>query len=537
MGSPPTKDTAADAANPRAWLRPAAAATVAFAASVGGALALGDAEAWRRARAELVQVTKVVAQRSDHVRAASLDLVAAVSRVEGCDMRALGSLADQAHYVREIGRIEDQRIVCRTLDGAHVPLDLGPPTRVLPTGVRAWAGQPTLWIALGDAALRIDPYHFVDSVLPEGAAVAVLERDHGDVFAATQPPPAAVLGAALRGPPGLLRTEEHLVSTVRPEQGQLLAAAWRPVAEIRAQARRARPRWAALGAALGVAVGLLAALAVRRGQSLRAALGRALDRREIEVELQPIVEMAGATSRIVGFEAMARWRLRDGERVPPDLFVPLAAELGREGDVARCVAARLGGFARTLAARPDLYVSMNLSSREVSDPALIDELGRTFERHRIDPHQIVIELTERGFEAPGLDAGLRCLRQRGHRLGIDDFGTGTSNASRLAAFAPDIVKVDQYFIALGDRDGPAAAFLPLLVDMGRACGADVVVEGVETQVQAARVGAMQGVLGQGYYWHRPMSPAAAADLVADEGDRLATPAAAPADTELVGRNP
>jgi sensor c-di-GMP phosphodiesterase-like protein len=232
---------------------------------------------------------------------------------------------------------------------------------------------------------------------------------------------------------------------------------------------------------------------------------------------QPIVggPVGEASAKVVGFECLARWTREDGTEVSPALFVPMIEAAGLGSELARCMVASLvSSFGATLRANPTIYVALNLASADVADPRLLDDMDRMLLEAGLPTSQIVIELTERTFEAEGLAGGLARLRQAGHRLSIDDFGTGASNASRLASFAPEMVKVDRSFLLHADTDSHAAALLPQLVAMAHGCGARVVVEGVETTTQAQMLAGYGDIFVQGYFWHRPMSAAKATLLLA-----------------------
>jgi EAL domain-containing protein (putative c-di-GMP-specific phosphodiesterase class I) len=205
--------------------------------------------------------------------------------------------------------------------------------------------------------------------------------------------------------------------------------------------------------------------------------------------------------------------------------VPLVETAGLGSELARCVAERLlSEFADTWRAHPALYVAFNLASADIADVRLLDDLSAMRSAAGIASSQVVIELTERTAEAPGLVAGLERLRRAGVRLSIDDFGTGVSNASRLATFKPEMVKVDRSFLLHADSASHAAELLPQLVAMARGIGSAVVVEGVETPEQAQLLAGLGGVFGQGYYWQRPMTAQEASRLLASLVTAPAVPA-------------
>ena len=102
---------------------------------------------------------------------------------------------------------------------------------------------------------------------------------------------------------------------------------------------------------------------------------------------------------------------------------------------------------------------------------------------------------------------IKTLRAAGHRLSIDDFGSGASNIRYLQDLTPDIVKIDKAFVDWSSNEGPVSTLLHQLITIGKTLHAKVVVEGVETKSQADKIMACGAHYGQGYYWYPPLSVA------------------------------
>jgi diguanylate cyclase (GGDEF)-like protein len=241
---------------------------------------------------------------------------------------------------------------------------------------------------------------------------------------------------------------------------------------------------------------------LRRRTELDSELRLAFERQEFEVFYQPIVDVA--SGRIVGAEALARWRHPQRGLVPPDVFIPICESTG--------LIRQLGNFVFATAARQqvawhesghDLCVSINLSARQLLQPELLPDLTRALSESGADPQRIQLELTEsmllgRDDALLGL---LRAIADTGMTLALDDFGTGYSNLAYLQRFPIQALKIEKSFIQ-GIDDNRALA--ELIVSMCRLMQLSVVAEGVETAEQLAWVRAHQIELWQGFLCSKPV---------------------------------
>ena len=493
------------------------AAAGVFLLAIMGALGWASWSEWHEARAELARVARAVDQRSSQVRAESKQLSVKLPESEDCDRSQLRKLLASSHYVRDLGRIRNTRIYCNAMDGAGARIELGPPTLMRDSdGVRMWISPRGLYAALGTSFLRMDPLSLIDLPLPEDTTVAVLDAETGYLITHSAPLPKSLLAAAAKVRQGEVRQDGYLMLVSSSDDSRTIDLAARPLSALQAGFLASLPKRLSFGASLGALAFALVMAAYLRHYSLLSELRRALRMRRLAISLQPIVATSGEVPRIVAFECLARWTREDGQSVSPAVFVPMIETAGLGAELARNVlSSLLSSFSDALRSAPDVHVTLNFSPTDVADTRLLDDLERMLATAHVPASQIVIELTESdSAAAPGLADGLLRLRRAGHWIGIDDFGTGSSNASRLAAFRPEVVKVDRSFLLHAETASHAAELLPHLVAMARGMGAKVVVEGVETPEQAALLaGYGVDVFGQGYYWHRPMAPEAAARLL------------------------
>jgi diguanylate cyclase (GGDEF)-like protein len=231
-------------------------------------------------------------------------------------------------------------------------------------------------------------------------------------------------------------------------------------------------------------------------------LRSAVDHGEFRVHYQPVVDLA--TGTVEGAEALVRWQAPSGELVVPGVFLSVAEESGLMPEIGSVV---LTEAAHRLAswADGDALVAVNLSPRELMDPALLTRIDGVLGATGADPRHLCVEITEHALiEAHDATRQvLQALRDRGVRLSIDDFGTGYSSLSYLKRFPFDILKIDRSFVDGLGADAHDAAIVQAIVVLAHALELIVVAEGVETAPQAEYLREVGCDLCQGFYFARP----------------------------------
>jgi diguanylate cyclase (GGDEF)-like protein len=260
---------------------------------------------------------------------------------------------------------------------------------------------------------------------------------------------------------------------------------------------------------------------VRVGIGLR----RALDHGNVLVHYQPIIELA--TGRIVGAEALARWRLPDGEMIPPAEFIPVAEETGLINALGARVLRQACHEGRRWQDAHGVFVSVNVSGRQLDDPGFADRVIDTLADRGLPPASLVLELTESSLidTRPHQQGWIQLerLRKHGVRIAIDDFGTGYSSLSYLSQVPMDIVKLDKSFTQ--NRSDPAVArsgwaFTGAILEAIASLDRKVIAEGVETAEQAKALSDLGCSFAQGYLYSRPV-PASEIDQMLQVSPRLA----------------
>jgi diguanylate cyclase (GGDEF)-like protein/PAS domain S-box-containing protein len=259
---------------------------------------------------------------------------------------------------------------------------------------------------------------------------------------------------------------------------------------------------------------------------MKAELARAVELGEFIVYYQPTVELANG--RLAGVEALVRWQHPERGLVPPMDFIPLAEQTGLIVPIGRYVlreaCQQMRAWHTSYPTNPPMTVSVNLSARELDEPGLVDSVRDVLVETGLDPAHLVLEITESLLlvDLPATVTILSALRALGVRLAIDDFGTGYSSLSYLENLPVDILKIDKSFV---DRIGETPADIPGLEDpnqsvmvsaisqLGHALHLDLVAEGIEQREQVSTLQGLACQYGQGYYFARPLTSGALAELL------------------------
>jgi diguanylate cyclase (GGDEF)-like protein/PAS domain S-box-containing protein len=228
------------------------------------------------------------------------------------------------------------------------------------------------------------------------------------------------------------------------------------------------------------------------------ALHRALERDELIVHYQPIVDIA--SRQPISAEALVRWNHPELGLLLPGEFIPLAEDTGLIVPLGWRV---LELVQHRLAHRPDLSVSVNVSARQLSEPDFVPRLTEMIAT--IPRGALTLEITESLLidEPERIAATLGALADLGVRLSLDDFGTGYSSLSYLSSLPIHQLKIDRSFVAgLGERP-EFETLVSGIIHLGHGLGLEVIAEGVETAQQATRLLELGCRLAQGYLFGRP----------------------------------
>jgi diguanylate cyclase (GGDEF)-like protein len=239
--------------------------------------------------------------------------------------------------------------------------------------------------------------------------------------------------------------------------------------------------------------------------TLAAELSHALESGQIEAHFQPKAD--AASHRIVGVEALVRWRHPDRGMIPPDQFVAVAEQAG----LGRALTRRMLELALTQVrawreAGLDLHVAVNTTVADLQDTQFPAEVAATLARHGLPPEALVLEVTENMVLADPVRVGdvLGQLGELGLGLSLDDFGTGFSSLTHLKTLPVGEVKIDRSFVARMTSDPVDAAIVLATIQLAHCIGIRVVAEGIEDQITWSSLVANDCELIQGYALSRPL---------------------------------
>ncbi len=361
----------------------------------------------------------------------------------------------------------------------------------------------------GDELLRQTASRLTAMVRP----CDMVARLGGDEFAVIVGAPFTLADAA--------RLAEHLVEQLRTTfeyEGRTLAnkasigvAAFpdhhRDAIELMKDADIALYRAKAEGRTRAVVYNDLARKAMHQRVQIVQEVRGALMQGEIIPYYQPKIEMQ--SGRIVGFEALARWKNPGSGLLTPAYFGSAFADY----DIAVALGdAMIRGIAADLRSWLDRgldcgTVAINTSSAEYSDPTLAHRFLQVFEGHHLPADRLEVEVTETVFFGRHPEmvlATLRHFRENGVRIALDDFGTGFASLTHLKHFPVDHIKIDQSFVRDMLADRGDEAIVEAVIGLGRSFNLDVTAEGVETEKHVERLQALGCNRAQGYFYAKPM---------------------------------
>ncbi len=239
-----------------------------------------------------------------------------------------------------------------------------------------------------------------------------------------------------------------------------------------------------------------------------ATLRNAIDKKELFLLYQPLFSLDDQSLR--GAEALVRWQHPERGVVLPGDFIPLAEERGLIASIDTFVfdeaCRQLAAWMADEMLPEDFTMAVNLSGRQLSDPALVERVASSMRRHGVAPRQLCLEITETALigELGEATTTLANLSKLGVRIALDDFGTGYSTLAHVQRLNVDILKIDRSFVEQiggSDRD---REIIGAITAMAHALGMSVVGEGIETTRQLGELTALGCDAGQGYLLARPL---------------------------------
>jgi diguanylate cyclase (GGDEF)-like protein/PAS domain S-box-containing protein len=248
---------------------------------------------------------------------------------------------------------------------------------------------------------------------------------------------------------------------------------------------------------------------------LRTGLRRALQRGEFEVHYQPQVDIP--TGRIIGMEALVRWRHPEKGIIPPTEFISVAEESGLIGPISDWVLQTVCQQAHIWQqmALPPITLAVNLSSRQIEHPDFVDNFSQILRSYQLDGHRIEIEITESILmrDIEGCIVKLKQLSELGIEVSIDDFGTGYSSLSYLQKLPINTLKIDKSFIHDLNPDLGGSTIVSGIAAMAKGMHLNLIAEGVESIQQLDFLKTVGCDAYQGFLFSRPIDSKQATRLL------------------------
>jgi diguanylate cyclase (GGDEF)-like protein len=227
---------------------------------------------------------------------------------------------------------------------------------------------------------------------------------------------------------------------------------------------------------------------------------------------EPQVDLA--TGEIMGFEVLARWNHPLSGVIGPDVFIPIAEEIGQIGRLSEQVVRE--ALRETAEWDPALKISVNISPTQLADGWFAERIVQLLAETAFPADRLVVEITESSlFADMDLARGIvNSLKNQGVRLALDDFGTGFSSLAHIRSLPFDIIKIDRSFVANLGAKRESAAIIRAVTTLAAALSVPVCVEGIENETAFKAVLRLGCAIGQGWYFGKPMPAEQTRELLA-----------------------
>ncbi len=419
----------------------------------------------------------------------------------------------QSEYLRDAGHMHDGRIQCSVVLGkTGLPVTQFEPSATLADGMKTYSGfspyaphrENVIGFQLLDSYVVLDPglSNRFDLITRDRVATVTDPQSHKTFYPGHHLPSVngVIDNANWQGHVGM-----RLFATRCSTRYITCFTTYTSIPEILGAKRSLLGVYATIGGLAGGFVGFLFLPLLWRTRGMVSQLRRAIRKDKLRLAYQPIVNME--SRQIVGAEALLRWTNDDGKEIAPDIFIPIAEERGLMGEITALVVRHaLRDFGEVLRSRPGFWLCINVAATDLADPGFLPMLERALKQSAVAAQSLAIEITESSTANHTVAAEtILHLFQKGHRVHIDDFGTGYSSLSYLNALSIDAIKIDRSFTQAIGTEAVTVSVLPQILSMAEALKLQVVVEGVETELQADFFkGASQPIFGQGWLFGRPV---------------------------------
>jgi diguanylate cyclase (GGDEF)-like protein len=253
---------------------------------------------------------------------------------------------------------------------------------------------------------------------------------------------------------------------------------------------------------------------LRLRSELEAGIRRGIGRDEFVPFYQQQINLK--TGELVGFEMLARWNSPDLGLVSPDIFIPIAEEIGLIAELSEKLIRQAIEDAKSW--NPRLTLSVNISPIQLRDPWFAQKLLRILVDSGFPPSRLDVEITESCLHEniAAVRTMITSLKNQGIRISLDDFGTGYSSLHQLRSLPFDQIKIDRSFVAELMEEGASPKLVEAIVSIGRGLDMPITAEGIETEEVGEVLRQMGELRGQGFLYGRPESADVTHQWLADQ---------------------
>ncbi len=481
------------------------------------AIMLGDWTVRRQQQSDVAEMAHVYIARADQISGEASDALAEIERTgdtscSDAEVSRLRRIVLTSRYLKSTSRLRNGAVFCSSTVGAiDPPVPVSLPEVAGENGLNISFNAPqigvpganALLMQRGNAAVSLNGLAYIEAVDPRLDYTIVSGRQAPlRVLRAVGPVPnldEAHLGTEQ---PIYLNNRRYEVSCSQRYAGCIVAALRQPPSILHSPVVL---EFGMFGLLMGLSGGFAASVAIGRSRSLGKQLRVAMRSGQLKVVYQPIVRLSDR--RQVGAEALLRWTDPTGKPVSPDAFIATAENEGFIGQVTRFVVTRvLEELHDELRRRPDFQVTVNVAASDILDNAFAPFLSARLQAAGLPPTCIGLELTERTTaNSRELGKAIARLREAGHKVYIDDFGTDYSSLSYLSRLRVDAIKINRAFMQALHDQSDQDTIAPQIVAMAEVLGLSMVIEGIEEEQQAAYFLALAPTaLAQGWLFSKPV---------------------------------
>lgn len=458
---------------------------------------------------DLIDNNKFILSKMVILRDEMISVFAQLPEKGGCDPELFSSLVVGNHFIKDVGIIKGNKIVCNALSGTQTRFDLGVPTYGMTEYGKVWVHGRKYIVNKNQYFIKIDNAYMFNDIKDTDLIVIYSKNGNKilDYYWYDSTIDTQVKNNVLNEVRSFLSNNKSRLLNdyiIHNDDSEL------PNLGVISAHKHNWTEWFRLNvllfAFLGFVEGLLVAYLIiriyRSITSLSYMLKQDIKNKRLSLVYQPLMDLK--SQKIIGCEALVRWRNRLGENVSPAYFIPIAEKNGLTQALTEFVCETALKDLHYYLKSTGFHLSINFTAGDLVNDKLSDFFLSELKTRDIPISNISIELTERSISDPTKQIGLSKLIQAGALLSIDDFGSGVSNIEYLGKLSPYSIKIDKQFTDWSDGTGPTAQLLQELITLGKSFKVKVVVEGVEKSEQAEKILRYGADIGQGYFWHKPM---------------------------------